>query len=283
MTPFISITSSKNKTTNTLLKAACNERGIELIEIFPSDPAEKYLTTSPHLLYRVTDDTLSQTKEKILLNKQSTSFRRSIPSPIAFPDNVIDETLCFEHHGIPIPETIIINSLDRAYIQSSVEKLHGFPIIVKLPFGSHGVGVIRADSYPSLFSIIDYVEKENKFFLLREYIHTTTSARLIVLGDSVIDSIEYIVPEGDFRSNVGDKPIVRAKKFSKEIQDIAIQSVKIAGYEFGGVDILIDQQGKGYVSEVNFPCFFPRCQNLTGTNIALQMVDHLLEKQANLS
>jgi glutathione synthase/RimK-type ligase-like ATP-grasp enzyme len=101
---------------------------------------------------------------------------------------------------------------------------------------------------------------------------------LIVLDNHVIDSIEYRAPTGDFRSNVGESPAAIAKIFTKEIQKIAIEAVSSLHWEFGGVDILLDASDAPYVTEVNLPCFFPRCQDCTGTDIAGHMLEYLLRK-----
>lgn len=112
---------------------------------------------------------------------------------------------------------------------------------------------------------------------MKEYCNVTSSARLIVLGDKVIDSIEYSAPKGDFRSNEGKTPNVSQKRFSETVNEIAVQAVKALGLEFGGVDIMITDNG-AKVAEVNYPCFFPRCQMLTGTDIAGQMIKYLRDK-----
>lgn len=54
-------------------------------------------------------------------------------------------------------------------------------------------------------------------------------------------------------------------------------AVKALGLEFGGVDVMITNDGPKVV-EVNYPCFFPRCQMLTGVDIAGQMVEYLVNK-----
>lgn len=49
------------------------------------------------------------------------------------------------------------------------------------------------------------------------------------------------------------------------------------GWEFSGVDILIDGKN-AYVSEVNFPCNFLRAQKTLKLDIALEMVKYLVAK-----
>ena len=72
-------------------------------------------------------------------------------------------------------------------------------------------------------------------------------------------------------------PNVQPKKFDACVEDIAVRACKALGLEFGGVDIMITDDG-AKVAEVNYPCFFPRCQMLTGTDIAGKMVEYLEKK-----
>ena len=99
-----------------------------------------------------------------------------------------------------------------------------------------------------------------------------------MLGNKVIDSIEYTALKDDFRTNIGKTPNVKPKKFSAKAEKIAVKSVKSLGLEFGGVDILVGKSGVNYVAEMNFPCFFPRCQLVTGVDIAGKMIDYLVRK-----
>ena len=188
--------------------------------------------------------------------------------------------MIFPRFSIPIPKTVNYIPENRDALRQCVEELGGFPIIIKALGGSHGVGVMRADSLESLFSVSDYLRTTGERFVLKEYCNVLSTARLIVLGDKVIDSIEYSANKNDFRSNEGKTPNVAPKKFDSRVEEVAIKATHSLGLEFGGVDIMVTDSGPK-VAEVNFPCFFPRCQLLTGTDIAGMMVDYLMGKSAS--
>jgi ribosomal protein S6--L-glutamate ligase len=159
--------------------------------------------------------------------------------------------------------------------------LGDFPVIVKVMGGSHGVGVIRVDSEESLRSLSDYLFATKVTFVVKEYFTVRSSLRLVVVGNTVVDAIQYMVPVGDFRSNVGEFPVVVKVVPSKVSISLALRAVASLGLDFGGVDILVTDK-RNYITEVNFPCFFPRCQLLTGTDIAGMMIDFLIEKSKKL-
>lgn len=270
-----------NHTTAGLLKQACEARGVEYIAIDPmhfnyTDPIE---ISEKDALYRIAISTESaRIIEKYLLMKKPVTLYRSHDIGLGKYDNVIEATMVHEAHGIPIPKTIYSLTKNRAILDSYAASLGGLPLIIKTVGGSRGVGVIKVDSLGSLYSVADYLLAQGATAIMRAYINTPRSARLIVLGDTVIDSIEYRAQGEDFRSNESASPTVASKSFPPDVQETAVRAVNLLGWEFGGVDILIDPHGNHYVTEVNLPCYFPRCQDVTGTDIAGRLIDHLMRK-----
>ncbi len=274
---FFCITSPAQQQSNDLLKQACDARSFEYIEVDVEgfDYSEQLIVDARDILYNTIGFGKSREIEKFFIQRGVNSFFAYSKRPYA----VYSQLHLFAASGIPIPETIFHLTKDRKRLQAYVEKLSGFPVIIKRSSGgSHGVGVMKVESNDALFSVVDYLLSSTKdIFVLQQYIPAKTSARLIVLKDKVIDSIEYQAPDDDFRSNEGKKPTVAAKEFPKQYQDIAVQAVQAMDVEFGGVDILT-HDNKLYVTEVNFPCFFPRAQLTTGVDIAGMMLDHLQSK-----
>lgn len=121
--------------------------------------------------------------------------------------------------------------------------------------------------------------KNNSPFVMKEYCDVKSTASLIVLGDKVIDSIEYRANKGDFHSNEGTKPNTDVKEYDNATKELAVKATHALGLEFGEVDIMNTPDGPK-VAEVNFPCFFPRCQMLTSVDIADKMIKYLMAKTA---
>lgn len=265
-----------NTTTKKLLQEACVKRNVEYVAI----SSESYDATNPpevkngDMIYRVSPSLLACEIERAIIQPDSRTLYKD--NSLAFTS--YKQFPFVKQNNLHIPETIYHNTRDKKLLAKYAEALGGFPIVVKVLGGSHGVGVMKIDSLGSLFSVVDVVVQNELECKFMEFIDVKSSARLIVLGDKVIDSIEYMAPEGDFRSNEGGDPNVIAKKFSPEVEDLAIRATALRGANFGGVDILIDANEHMYLAEVNFPCFFPRAQETTGTDIAGMMIDYLLAK-----
>lgn len=279
---FFLLTLDTQTITNRLLEEGCRENDVTYVPVDPSQQTELDLTPQKgDGLYRVSDASHVGMieMEMALLSQNMVSFYTAPTFGLINQEEF--DSIHLPKLGLPTPKTVSHIPKDRAALKHAVEELGGFPIIIKALGGSHGVGVMRVDSYASLFSVSDYLREQNTRMVLKEFINVRSSARLIVLGSEVIDSIEYRANEDDFRSNEGSSPNVAKATFSQSIQDTAVQAVHGLGLEFGGVDIMMSDD-QAYIAEVNFPCFFGRCQMLTGTNISGMMIHYLKNKSYNL-
>lgn len=273
---------AKNLTTINLLQEACVAQGVEPVVLDPAEvnPLELHLEKGD-ALYRISTrhNPGVAELEAALIRPDIATFRtNSTPSGASLWE---DDPTSYDYLGIPAPKIVGYIPQDHQILLDVVDKLGGFPIIIKAMGGSHGIGVMRVDSSESLFSVSDYVRQNAEKAVLKEYCNVRSTARLIVLGDKVISSIEYTAPQGDFRSNEGQSPNVAQKQFSAEVEAAAIRAVNLQGIEFGGVDVMMTDDGPK-VAEANFPCYFPRCQLLTGDDIAGQMVAYLVEKSKRI-
>ncbi len=272
--------SNSNLVVIDLLGKACAERKVVLEVLDPARVNPLKVKIDPgDALYRVASMGTpgAMGLETMLINPSVATFRTDpTPMTVRRPGAV-----AYEYLKVPAPRTVNYLPENHQVLLEVVEELGGFPIIIKATGGSHGVGVMRVDSPESLFSVADFVRKSGADAVLKEYCKVTSTARLIVLGDKVISSIRYSAPQGDFRSNEGASPNVEPYGFDDEVKRAAVYATKAEGVEFSGVDIMITDDGPK-VAEVNFPCYFPRCQLLTGDDIAGQMVDYLLQKSEQI-
>jgi len=264
------------------LKSACESLGVEFIEI----TAEKFdATEAPALepgdaLYRISTDKTSREIEKFLTNDSAVTFYDYF---IARPDLVRGSYIALKNSAVPMPKTIPVSTANRKILKKYAMALGGFPMIVKVIGGSQGIGVIKVDSAQALYSIVDFLNKSGEKYIFREFIQTNESARLVVVGERVVASINYRATSDDFRSNNRiKKENVENKKYSPEVEQSAIEATKLKGLQFGGVDILFDEAGNHYVLEVNFPFVFHDVQRITEVDVAREMVLHLQRKAEEL-
>jgi hypothetical protein len=288
---FHAVTSPANPNLNRLLKEACAARSLRC-EFH--DPATFDFTRSEpisagDLLYRVAaprrgSEAARVLEQHLFTEGVATFYQTDISGTIPYnAATITHQYQIFQREGLPLPATILYLTPDRSQLKRYVDFLGGFPVILKTTHGSHGIGTIRADSAPSLFSVLDTVREAGVDVLMQKYIAAASTARFIVIGSEVVDSIEYQVPPGDFRSNAGAAPLVAARKFDAALEAIAVKAVAALNLEAGGVDVLLDGAGKGYIAEVNFPFNFARAQMLTGVDTAGAIVDFLQDKSRRLT
>lgn len=269
---------NKNVIIEGLLRKAAESRKIDFIEIDQNkfNFVNFNEARDGDLLYRSMVTYRARNIEIFLLYKEIfTTFYRNNKDGINRPDNVFDATMLFKYKNLPIIPTVFDITSNRELLLDYVNYLGGFPVVIKVIGGSHGIGVVRIDSIESLNSYADVADRDEHTYIMRQYIHNHQHARLIVIGEKVVASIEYKKDNDDFRT--GDTRVF-TKRFSDEVNEIAIKAVSVLNLEFGGVDILISEDGIPYIAEVNFPCYFPRAQETTGINIAGLMVDYLVAK-----
>jgi len=197
------------------------------------------------------------------------------------------ESIFFQHtmaaiihqrNGLPIPRTIYCANADRRLLRMFVEQLGGFPILVKLPGYSRGVGVIRADSYPALYSLLDYLMAIGAQPSLCAYVSEAVHWRLTVVGEQVVSAYKNRMEEDDFRTYASEDPDDYTQDASSAVTDLAIRAVKALRVEFGGVDVLAHESGRLYLLEANFPAYFANAQKFGGVDIAGAIVGHLIAK-----
>ena len=270
--------SERSKIRSSLLEKACKKRNIEFVELLP----EKFDYTSGGLekgalLFRATPGNKSRILEKHLTDESTTTFYNDNHFGISEKGGSFFYN---EKQGLPIVKTIPDFLSNKENLKKYADLLGGFPVVVKITGGTQGVGVLKIDSMESLKSFCDFLDEAKLPAIMRQYIKHKEQGRLIVVGNRVVAThVNY--PTDDFRTNVGphSKRKYEAKAYAEDIKNLAVKAVESVGIEFGGVDVLFDQEtDKAYIAEVNFPCAFPLTQDLTGIDIAGAMVDYLIKK-----
>lgn len=278
---FVCVNDSVPPQTTRSLKQASAARGIEYIEVDARsfDYAPERQLAHGDLLYRPAISLVAMRVEQFLWCEDVATFYAQSAGVFFSP---ITPPLRFERAGLPIPTTVYCSTTNRAVIDKHVARVGGFPLIVKILGHSRGVGVIRVDSLPALYSLLDYELSQGANPLLAQYIDEAAHWRLIVLGDRVIAAYRNRPIANDFRPHVAEGQTRFDIAPSEAMQDVAVRAVHSMQLEFGGVDVLEQADGKFYLLETNFPCYFGHAEEFGGVDIAGMMVDYLAAKAARL-
>lgn len=178
--------------------------------------------------------------------------------------------------GIGIPKTIFSRGVTN--IDSAMESLGGPPIIIKLASGTHGRGVVLAESRKAAKSVLQafyLMDDDGTNILLQEYIEESAGMdiRAFVVGGQVVASMKRQSLTDDFRSNLHQGGEGKKLKLTLEEEKMAIKAAKAMGLAICGVDLMRSKRGP-LVLEVNSSPGFG-IEKVTGRDVASKMIDYV--------
>jgi ribosomal protein S6--L-glutamate ligase len=153
-----------------------------------------------------------------------------------------------------------------------------YPIIMKIPSGTQGKGVMTADSLPSAKSMLDTLEVFNQPYLIQEFIDTNaTDIRALVVGNKVVAAMKRKGKGAEIRSNIHQGGKGLAYELDYETERIAVKAAKAVKADVCGVDLL-EGVKSAMVIEVNLSPGMEGIVNATGRNVPAKIAKFLYER-----
>jgi len=189
-------------------------------------------------------------------------------------------TFLLAHAGLPTPDTFAVEGTEAARVIAQRECPAG-PLVLKPLFGAQGQGIRLingADDLP------DRDEVANVFYLQR-YISRAgppfQDFRVFVCAGRAIAMMSRRNDDWITNVNRGGKPEPAASQLASELSRLATAAAAAVGASFAGVDILLDDEGKAHVLEVNSMPAWSGLQSVSTINIADELarsfLDHVAE------
>ncbi len=173
---------------------------------------------------------------------------------------------------IPLPKTYLAANTELA--KKLLDEVN-YPIIMKIPSGTQGKGVMFADSIASAKSMLDTLEVFKQPYILQEYVETNaTDIRAIVVGNKVVAAMKRKAIKSELRANIHMGAQGQPYELNSDQEQIAIKSARSIGTEICGVDIL-DAGGKPQVIEVNLSPGLKGITHFTKKNVAYNIAKFL--------
>lgn len=177
--------------------------------------------------------------------------------------------------GVPMPKTVI--SRNTTDIDALIEEI-GLPCIIKLATGTHGNGVVLAETKRMAKSALQafYLTNEDGTnILLQEFVKESvgTDIRAFVVGGKVVASMQRQSLTDDFRSNLHKGGAGTPVRLSIEEKRVALGAAKAMGLSVCGVDLMRSSRGP-LVLEVNSSPGFG-IEKITGRNVAEKIIEYV--------
>ncbi|MFZ1324120.1 MAG: 30S ribosomal protein S6--L-glutamate ligase [Candidatus Saccharimonadales bacterium] len=178
--------------------------------------------------------------------------------------------------GVGIPKTVFTRSIND--IEDLIDDMGGYPVIIKLARGTHGNGVVLAETKKAAKSVMQafYVmDDDGTNILLQEFVKESAGQdiRAFVVGGKVVASMKRQSLDDDFRSNLhqGGKGIMI--KLTDDEKKTVQKAAKAMGLSICGVDIMRSDRGP-LVLEVNSSPGFG-IEKVTGRNVAEKIIEYV--------
>lgn len=183
--------------------------------------------------------------------------------------------------GVGVPKTVF--SRNPTDIDDLIDKLGGTPVIIKLARGTHGNGVVLAESKKAAKSVLQafYLSNEDGTnILLQEFVKESagTDIRAFVVGSRVVASMKRQSLDDDFRSNLHKGGEGTSVKLTEEENKMVIKAAKAMGLTVAGVDLMRSARGP-LILEVNASPGFG-IEKVTNRDVATPIIEYI-ERNAN--
>jgi ribosomal protein S6--L-glutamate ligase len=175
---------------------------------------------------------------------------------------------------VGIPKTVFAR--ETANLEEVVELAGGAPVIIKVARGTHGNGVVLAETKKAAKAVMQAFYVEGVNFIVQEYVEESagTDIRALVVGGRVVASIKRQSLDDDFRSNTHQGGVGTIVKLTSEEEKTAIRAAKAMNLPVCGVDMMRSKDGPK-VLEVNSSASIKTPEMVTKRDVATKIIEYI--------
>lgn len=176
--------------------------------------------------------------------------------------------------GVGIPKTVFAR--ESASFEDIIELAGGTPLIIKVARGTHGNGVVLAETAKAAKAVMQAFYVEGVNFLVQEFVKESAGVdiRALVVGGRVVASIKRQSLDGDFRSNTHQGGEGVAVKLTDEERRTAVKAAKAMSLPICAVDMMRSDRGP-LVLEVNSSGSIKTPEIVTGRDLAEKIIEYV--------
>lgn len=176
--------------------------------------------------------------------------------------------------GVGIPKTVFAR--ETANFEDVIQLAGGTPLIIKVARGTHGNGVVLAETPKAAKAVMQAFYVEGVNFLVQEFVKESAGEdiRALVVGSRVVASVKRQSLDDDFRSNTHQGGVGIPVKLTDEEKKTAIKAAKAMGLPICGVDMMRSEQGP-LVLEVNSSASLKTPEAITKRDVATKIIEYI--------
>jgi ribosomal protein S6--L-glutamate ligase len=181
--------------------------------------------------------------------------------------------------GVGIPKSVFARHPKADDVKTMIAEAGGTPVILKLLEGTHGTGVIKADSVSSAKSAVEAFSGIKKDIIVQEFIEEAKGKdiRAFVVDGEVVGAMERSGQGDEFRSNLHKGGIARPIDLTIKEKAVAVEAANLHGLTVAGVDMLISARGP-LIIEVNSSPGLQGIERATGVDFAGKIIEASVKK-----
>lgn len=178
-------------------------------------------------------------------------------------------------NSIPVAESFSFTSVDelKRWAKSS------YSFIAKDIIGSSGIDVFKISNDSDLHNLLGKYKSNFKIktLLFQRFLPNAVDLRVVVLGGKIVGAMKRIAKPGNFLSNYSQGGATEPYKIDEDLEaeNIVLDVSKLFKLDYGGIDLMKNNEGQWIVLEVNRACQFEGFEKSTGINVASKIVEYL--------
>lgn len=177
-------------------------------------------------------------------------------------------------YGVGVPKTVFAR--ETSEFDEVIELAGGAPVIIKVARGTHGNGVVLAETRKAAKAVMQAFYVEGVNFIVQEFVEESagTDIRALVVGGRVVASVKRQSLDDDFRSNTHQGGVGKAVKLTDEEEKTAVRAAKAMGLPICGVDMMRSARGP-LVLEVNSSASIQTPELITKRDVATKIIEYV--------
>lgn len=166
----------------------------------------------------------------------------------------LTDQMALSLENIPAPDTLFFGHKNARKSLSQIQKVCGYPLIIKDIRGSRGAHSLIINSEAELLEKITALPR-HKSFIFQKYIANKYDWGIMVANGAVVSGEKSYPCQGEFRNNTcngAQEVFVDPLDIPQAIKEIAIKNSVLLNLSWSRSDIIIDKNTqRPYVLEVN--------------------------------